>query len=276
MITPKNHPSWRSILKEAGEDVSGSAKWGDILRENPHLKMINLAAPLLNGFCFFVDLEREYAYQGPGSDYYMGNDGGPIRHLAARLYPGHRFLIECLWRGMWRSIKRSAAIPVEAALPKFRWRYALRSRLTDRYLLVDQYLMPIVVQQAPIALFGYCYVLESDYQGEPVLLNPIVLIGQQQAGELESKLREIRSRLFRRRQRQLGKAGFTRTELELLDTLAERQRTCQELAAGTDRSPETIRSHYKNILRKARGQLSPAFRDAPEVARYLKQVGLIR
>lgn len=144
------------------------------------------------------------------------------------------------------------------------------------YILVQMNISIIMVDKMGNPLVNYNrFEVLGNYLEEPIAIVPRVFFRTEmdlsaKAQEAEVELKErVKGFLF-------DKLNLTDTELKVLNGLSDTNKKIAQIAQELDdMSIETLKIHNKNILKKARHCLSPLFRDAKEVVKYLKSMDML-
>jgi hypothetical protein len=146
--------------------------------------------------------------------------------------------------------------------------------IAGRYVLVQKNISIIVTDSDGNSIVNYNrFEVLGNYTDTPIPIKPRVffktdLDHSERAKEAETELNERVKVIF------LKIIGISSTEKKALEYLANKEplETILQLMRYKE---ETHKTHTKNILKKARKKVSPLFRDAREVAFYLRGMGMV-
>ena len=143
-----------------------------------------------------------------------------------------------------------------------------------KYLLVQMNVSIIVVDAKgnPIVNYNRFEVL-GEYLDTPIPIKPRVFFRtgldlSAKAKEAEKELNDKVKGIF------IKIIGLTEKELSVLDYLADNSLR-EEKFVALKISRETLKTHNKNILTKAKKHISPLFEKARDVAKYLKTMEIV-
>jgi hypothetical protein len=143
-----------------------------------------------------------------------------------------------------------------------------------RYILVQKNISIIVTDNEGNSIVNYNrFEVLGDYLDIPIPIKPRVFFKtnldlSERAKEAEKELNEKVKEIF------LNIIGITTTQRKVLEYLANRE-PLEVILIALKYKEETHKTHTKNILNKARKTLSPLFREAREVAFYLRGMSII-
>jgi hypothetical protein len=143
-----------------------------------------------------------------------------------------------------------------------------------QYILVQKNVSIIVTDGEGNAIVNYNrFEVLGDYRNLPIQIKPRVFFRTQldlsdRAKEAEKELNEKVKDIF------LKIIGITPKQVKILEHLAD-NKSIEEILNSLQYNGETHKTHSKSILSKARSTLSPLFREAREVANYLRGMNII-
>jgi DNA-binding CsgD family transcriptional regulator len=143
-----------------------------------------------------------------------------------------------------------------------------------QYILVQKNISIIVTDGEGNSIVNYNrFEVLGEYHNIPIQIKPRVFFKthldlSDRAKEAEKELNERVKEIF------LKVMGFTPKQQKVLSHLAD-NKTVAEILESLNYNGETHKAHTKNILSKARDTLSPLFREAREVANYLRLMNIL-
>jgi DNA-binding CsgD family transcriptional regulator len=143
-----------------------------------------------------------------------------------------------------------------------------------QYVMVQKNVSIIVTDDEGNSIVNYNrFEVLGEYRNLPIPIKPRVFFRTQldlseRAKEAEKELNEKVKEVF------LKIIGITPKQVKILELLAD-DKPIDEILDSLDYNGETHKTHSKSILSKARSTLSPLFKEAREVATYLRGMNII-